>query len=187
MNICPVLLAVLALLAACGVESEQPLSDPAQAKPDSRLAGVWYDIDYELQPSQFLHVIPEKEAWMDLVLLAHEAKDGKVSRFKGFPTLNRERNYLNVAEEKEADEQRYLILHYAFSGPDTVSFWALDKAPMEQAVDQGHLQGRRENEGNIEDEVLVLSDSGARILTYLQAEEVEELFEPLATFRRVSF
>ena len=192
MKIRPSLWFILALFAvSCGVESEQPLSDPAQSQPDSRLAGVWYDIDHDT-PKQFLHVVKQDKAWMDLVLLGHNKKGAELSHFRGFPTPTKERDYLNITGVEQRQDQtpaanRYLILQYVFSGPDTVSFWILEKGPMEKAIGQGQLQGRMEKGDKEEDEVLVLSDSGPQLLRYLQEHEADELFDHFATFRRLSF
>ncbi|MEE8516848.1 MAG: hypothetical protein V3T02_09450, partial [Alphaproteobacteria bacterium] len=56
-------------LAACVPETVHPLADPAQAKVDSRLIGLWSArIDNE---DVFLHFIPRSDGWTEIVTVSY--------------------------------------------------------------------------------------------------------------------
>ncbi len=91
------LLAFLVLaLSGCPFTSETPLSDPAAARPDSRLFGTWRTHDMESGDWNTLTILPFDEHAM--VGFTSEGTSGKVAAFRAFPTAIGEEMFLNFRE-----------------------------------------------------------------------------------------
>src|SRR5690349_15122485 len=94
------------LLVAAGCEppeSTHPLSDPASAKGDSRLDGVFSfgDADGEA----WLRLNPRRgSALVDVALIIHDQRDGMMAlHYEGFPTQIGTSWYLNLREKTFVD------------------------------------------------------------------------------------
>jgi hypothetical protein len=152
------LLPVSMLLAGCD-DSKNPLSNPEDAKADTRLAGVWrtqeaYSEDMEVA---YAHIGVTRDELphgvMGAVLIGHE-KDGTMSgaaEFLLFPTTIGKNTYLNVAPGD--NEQRtllkkngwksiagYVLFRYKIEG-DTLLLWKMDPDAKERAIDNKKVKG----------------------------------------------
>ncbi|MGO9307446.1 MAG: hypothetical protein ACLQDL_00310 [Spirochaetia bacterium] len=91
------LLALLVLaLGGCPFTSDTPLSDPASARPDSRLIGTWRTRDKESGDWNTLTILAFDEHGM--VGFTPEGTSGKVIAFRAFPTVIGGETFLNFRE-----------------------------------------------------------------------------------------
>ena len=91
----PLVVVVLAL-AGCPFTSDTPLSDPASARPDSRLIGTWRTHDKESGDWHSLTILAFDEHGM--VGFTTEGTSGKVDAFRAFPTVIGDETFLNFRE-----------------------------------------------------------------------------------------
>lgn len=175
------------ILAACVPETVHPLSDPAQAKVDSRLAGPWSArIDNE---DVFLHFIPRSDGWTEIVSVSYrnnrEAGDWLV--FRMFPTRIDSRDYMNVRFIAEAEERskskRFYLARYRLGQDGALTLWSMGGKPAIAAI-KGGLRGTVKK-GSFVDEIIVKANT-AELVEYLRRTDVENLFgRKIGVFRRV--
>src|SRR6185436_1221887 len=92
--------ALLLALVSCGPpRSDNPLSDPAQAKIDAKLVGSWKGSkDGE---AVFFHVMEKPNGFFDAVLVGQDkGKGAAVITFEGFSTELGGKRYLNLRPKK---------------------------------------------------------------------------------------
>lgn len=174
------------ILAACVPETVHPLSDPAQAKADSRLAGLW-SIRIENE-DMFLHFIPRSDGWTEIVSVSYrnnrEAGDWTV--FRMFPTRIDGRDYMNVRFIAEAEERskskRFYLARYQLAQDGALTLWSMGRKPAIAAIKAG-LRGTVKK-GSFVDEVIVKANTAA-LVEYLHRADVENLFgHKIGVFRR---
>jgi len=164
------LLAVAACLPLAGCDSKNPLSDPAQSKPDPRLAGVWRWKD----PSgvvEYYHVgraggkLPDSVT--QLIGVTHHG-DGHLTGSAVvlmFPAVLGNTAFLNVGMEGSNHQQgavdrlkregwtpgvleSYSIFKYRVEG-DAILLWQMTAVAMKQAVTSGKIKGSLAEQGKI--------------------------------------
>jgi hypothetical protein len=81
---CAFLVVVAATLCGCPFTSDKPLSDPADAVPDSRLIGTWRTQDPETREWNSLTILAFNEH--EMVGIAPGKETGRVDAFRLFPT-----------------------------------------------------------------------------------------------------
>jgi hypothetical protein len=148
--------ALCLILAGCD-DSTRPLSDPASAKADSRLAGVWRE-RADGGPVTYYHIgradLNLPEGVMRAVGVRHQ--DGRVDppeEYLMFPTTLGDKTYLNVIsineqvtktlEEKgwKAESlDSYFILKYKVDG-NKVLVWLMDSDTKKRAIESGKIKG----------------------------------------------
>src|SRR5688572_26056395 len=120
-------LAAVTLLAVASCEppaSDHPLSDPAVAKVDSKLVGMWRgQKDGDVV---FLHVTGKEKGLLDLTLLGTDTKKGSVVlTFEGFVTELGGKKYLNLRPKTAKGDPwddawdvrpRYIFAQYDIKG-----------------------------------------------------------------------
>jgi len=146
----------LALLLLAGCDgSKTPVSNPEDAKPDARLAGVWRFRGEDGQVS-YHHIGQASEklpaATLRVVSITH--KEGRVeppSEALMFPTSLGGNTYLNVIRGKEeqakALEEKgwkavdsYFICKYQVDG-DKLLIWFMDRDAKKRAIETGRIKG----------------------------------------------
>ncbi len=175
------------ILAACVPESIHPLADPAQAKADSRLAGLWsIRVDNE---DMFLHFIPRSDGWTEIVSVSHSKNNesGEWTVFRMFPTRIDGRDYMNVrfiAEAKEiSTSKRFYLARYQLSQDGALTMWSMKRKPAIAAI-KGGLRGSVKK-GAFVDEVILKANT-AELVEFLHRADVETLFgHKIGVFRRV--
>jgi hypothetical protein len=100
------LLAVLVLsLGGCPFTSSRPLSDPAAARPDSRIFGTWRTQDPETGEWNALTILPFNDS--EMVGFALDRTKGTVDAFRVFPTAIAGESFLNFQQLGGQDEGWY--------------------------------------------------------------------------------
>ena len=114
------LAAVLLGLAGCLPVSQNPLSSPDTAKPDARLAGLWYGRSGE--DTVFLHFVADEGARMDIAEVDHEQSGGAaINLYTMFPSVIDGTHYMNVQDKKGPNKSYYLARYQiAASGDLTI-------------------------------------------------------------------
>jgi len=96
-------LAVLVLaLSGCPFTSDTPLSDPASARPDSRLVGTWRTQEKETGEGNALTILPFNDH--EMVGFAPDGASGKVEAFRLLATSIGAESFLNLRELSGKDE-----------------------------------------------------------------------------------
>jgi len=164
--------------------SDNPLSDPATAKVDSKLVGIWRgqkdgDVVY-------LHVTGKDKGLLDLTLLGTDTKKGSVVlTFEGFATELGGKKYLNLRPKTKGGDPwddawnvrpRYIFAQYELKGGG-VSLSLMDEDLVKEAVKSGKLAGKDDGDK------IVLSETTPKLAAWVQAADHSKLFEPFATFK----
>ena len=179
------LLALSLAVVSCGPpRSTNPLSDPAAAKPDARLVGLWTG---QVNGSKAtLHVFAKTGAAMDLVLVGDDGEKGAVVlTFDGFPSVIGGKTYLNLRVKNFhawADgfdlSPDYVFARYDLAKDGTLSLTVMDETTVRKAVAAKKLAGTV-----TEDDVKV-SASTRDLAEYVRTAKPDELFTSFATFQR---
>jgi hypothetical protein len=152
------LLAWAACLGAAGCgDSTAPLSDPAAAKVDQRLLGVWR-IKAEDGSVTYCHVGQAGEKLpgaMRIATVTHrEDRIEPPTLLLAFVSRLGDKTYLNVADGKPERAERvaaegwktvdaYFILRYEMAD-DKLTIWTMDAGAKRQAVEGGKIKGTTE-------------------------------------------
>jgi hypothetical protein len=148
-------------------DSKNPLSDPQNSKPDTRLVGLWRfrsnegDVThYHIGPLG--HGLPE---CLMRVVAVTRSKEGELQppgQLVVFPTALGSSTYLNVAEAKEQQikllEDKgwnpdvlggFLIPKYKVEG-DALLVWPVDRDAKKAAIEAGKVKGvvQKQDSGN---------------------------------------
>ena len=165
--------------------SDNPLSDPAAAKVDSKLVGMWRgQKDGDVV---FMHVTGKDQGLLDLTLLGTDTKKGSVVlTFEGFASDLGGKKYLNLRPRTAKGEPwddawdvrpRYLFAQYEVKA-GAVTLWLMKDVPLvKEAVQAGKLAGR------LEGDKVIITESTAKLAAWVQAADHSKLFEPFATFK----
>jgi hypothetical protein len=170
--------------------SLHPLSDPAQAKADPRLAGTWVGkIDEEWM---YLHLYPKEGAALDLVLVGGDGKNGAgVVVFDAFPSVIAGRSYLNLRAKVFRGEYGsdpeilpdYIFARYAIAKDGALTLWHMDdEGPVKEALTSGALTGTPAAKG---EDVRLTSDS-ATLAAFVARADPDKLFKRFGSFRRLA-
>lgn len=182
------LLAILIGLTGCLPTSKSPLSDPADAVLDMRLAGVWYGKSGE--DTVFLHFVAGKVTSMDVVEVDHE-KDGDAhtSIYTMFPTLIGGQRYMNLREKGGGDKPYYLA-RYTLTKSGALTIWLWSETAIEKAVKAGKLAGKVsvKNAGeSSETRDVALTATTASLAAFVRESDPDVLFsEKFGTFKKVA-
>jgi len=174
-------------VASCGPpESQNPLSDPAQAKPDARLTGLWSG-EVENSPAT-LQFFPKQGPFLDVVLTGNDGEKGaSVLVFDAFPTLLNGKTYLNLRAKSfrglysESFEigAAYLFVRYDIAKDGSLTLLPMDDEPVKVAVAAGKLKG------TVKENSVKLTASTKELAEYVRTADPERLFKKLATFRKL--
>jgi hypothetical protein len=184
------LLVALVLSAASSYSScdpvmlEHPLSDPAQAKPDARLPGVW--TGYVGDSKSVLHFVGRNDGQLDVVLVTTVAGDkppvltyqALCSTAGGHSYLGlREKTWTEPMEDKHALSSSYVLVRTEFDAQGALTVSYLPNEAVEAAVKAGtlHADARAHH---------ALSDEPAAVLRFLAKPEAQAAFKPLGTFKK---
>jgi hypothetical protein len=108
------LAAALLLLMGCPFSWNSPLSDPAAARADSRLAGTWKTQDKDSGEWNQLTIFPFDEHQM--VGVAPDGSSGKVDAFRLFPTTIGTESFLNLHQLGGDADEGWYFARYEVSG-----------------------------------------------------------------------
>ncbi|MHB8877885.1 MAG: hypothetical protein ACYC8T_29680, partial [Myxococcaceae bacterium] len=171
-----------AAVASCGPpESKNPLSDPAQARVDPRLTGLWAgEVNGSAATLQFF---PKKGAYVDVVLVGDDGDKGAaVLTFDAFPTALAGKSYLNLRAktfagpygENPSLAAEYIFARYEVGKDGALTLWTMDDAPVKAAVKAGKLKG------TAGESTAKLTASTAELAEFVRGTDGEKLFTRLA-------
>lgn len=150
------LVGICLFLAGCD-DSTAPLSEPAKARPDNRLTGVWQKTDGGTTTYYLVGQLGGKapEAVMRVVSVTRfeDGRLGEPDQFLLFPTDLGGKSYLNlglVTHEQLAAIQEtgwkpdlvasYFLLKYRVEG-DAVLTWVMKPEAKQKAIEAGQIKG----------------------------------------------
>jgi hypothetical protein len=181
--------ALCLLLASCVTDSVNPLSSPDTAHAEPRLVGDWRG-GTDSDPNTCRFSIT-KGAWMQVDII-HPKENREPNEppdsYDFFPTVIGKNTFLNVVMIGKDDEghptKAYLFLRYRFDGNNVLHMWRMSDALSAAAIRAGKLKGLIQQNGvtvaqpaaNTDVDV-VLQDTGANIVKFIQNSDVDELFD----------
>jgi hypothetical protein len=165
--------------------SDHPLSDPAAAKVDSKLVGMWRgQKDGDVV---FLHVTGKEKGLLDLTLLGNDTKKGSVVlTFEGFASELGGKKYLNLKPKTAKGDPwedawdvrpRYIFAQYELKGGGVNLMLMRDAPLVKDAVKDGKLAGKLDGDN------VVLTEETPKLAAWVQAADHSKLFETFATFK----
>ena len=192
----------VSLLAIAGCEPPQsvnPLSDPATAKADPRLKGVFVaSLD---GGEAWLHVNPRAAGpVVDVVLIGHDDQQGAmVLHYEGFATQIGKGSYLNLRAKKFEDilDQRYtlspmyIFARYEIAKDGALTLSVMDDGPATKAIRKKEIEGKLSEGGLAADSNAVtghgtlLTADSAKLSAWVAKSTDQELFNALGTFKKV--
>lgn len=195
-------LAMAGLVAIAGCvppESVNPLSDPATAKADPRLAGAF---SATLDGGEaWLHFNPrEGSAVVDVILIGYDPRDGAmVLHYEAFPTQIGKYGYLNLRAKKFDDmletkytrSPTYIFARYEIAKDGALTLSVMDDTPAEKAIAKGEIAGKISKAGDdtsglgaVTEGTFLTADS-AKLSAWV-AKSDPKLFNTLGVFRKVA-
>lgn len=179
------LLAVLAL--SCEpIHSARPLSDPASAKADARLQGLW-EATVDGKP-MFLHVVPHPDGQMDLVLVG-DAKHGAATlHYQGHATEHESARYLSLRAKSIPDPMRekydlapgWIFAKYELAKDGALTLSWMDEELPAKAIEAGTLGGKAPKGAKAE-----IDDEPAKIFAFIKSADRAKLWVSLARFQKM--
>lgn len=182
---CSLVLALFALGSCEPPTSKSPLSDPATAKADPGLSGVFRGVVGDAPA--MLHFVPSRGPLVDVVVVGvDDDKGAVVLHYEAFPTRLGDKTYLNLrakrfrgayaTEVELADE--YIFVRYALAPDGTLGLWAMNPEPAEASVGKGALAG------TIVDGQVRLTGDSAAVAAFVRGAEDAALFRPFGRFKK---
>jgi hypothetical protein len=171
---------------------QHPLSDPAQAKPDPRLLGIW--AGYLADGQSTLHVIARAEGQIDLVEVSAGSGDRPPTlAFQGFTTSAGGRTYLNLRQKVWTDPMNdkftlspwVVLLRVDLDAGGALTLSYLPNEGAEKAVAAGKLHAEKPAKQVFTGSDLVLTDPPAKVLAFLEQPEVQAAFKSTGTYHKV--
>lgn len=202
LSVVAVAAAAFSLVVIAGCEpplSVNPLSDPASAKADPRLKGVFVaNLD---GGEAWLHFNPRSAGpVVDVVLIGHDDQQGAmVLHYEGFATQIGSASYLNLRAKKFDDilDQRYtlapmyLFAKYEIAKDGALTLSVMDDEPATKAIRKKEIDGKVSEGGALSDEKIVtghgtiLTADSAKLSAWVSKSTDLELFDVLGVFRKV--
>lgn len=185
----PILLA-FALIASCKPpKAKHPLSDPAQAKPDPRLAGLWSGTMERGRAPVMLYAVQRSGALLDLVLFGDDGERGAaVLHFEAFPTVLGGKTYLNLrhkvllgeyGETPQVDAE-YLFARYELAGDGSLKLSLMDEDAIKKAVADKRLEGSEEAGA------VMITAGTPQLSEFVRKADPARLFSRVASLRRTA-
>ncbi|GEM_PF-5918613 len=179
-------LALSLLLAACGVESDNPIAPPEKTIADTRLEGVWKSVNSD----DYLHFATQQHSQgMDFVVVEH-GKGLKVSRFLALPTVIGGVHFFSMidTQKERGKKQRYAFMRYAVSSENVLSLWGINQEAVERAIKTGRLKGKiHVNSKDKNDRDAIITDSSENIAKFIGSQDARKLFDsPPTKYRKIS-
>lgn len=190
----------LAAIAGCEPpQSVNPLSDPAAAKADPRLNGVFAaNLDGD---AAWLHFNPRAAgAVVDVILIGHDGQKGAmVLHYEGFPTQIGTGSYLNLKAKTFDDmfEQRYtlspnyIFAKYEIAKDGALTLSVMHDGPATKAIRKKEIDGKVSEGGeaagigSITGHGTLLTADSAKLSAWISKSTDPELFDVLGTFKKV--
>lgn len=177
---CLVAVCVTLLGAGCGpAEFQNPLSDPAAAKHDTRLAGSW--ISREENEDTKMRIRAQDAGMSELVV---DSKQDPL-QFTMFVTDLDGKGYMNLkatGSQKDVGPN-YLIARYELSGDgSTLSLRLTEENYLEKAIGEGKLQGKITTEGSTKN--ILVTESTEKLAEFVRTSDPEQLFGETLTFKK---
>ena len=178
-------LVALALASCSPPESPNPLSDPATAKADKRLDGIF--VGRLGDTDGMVRLVPKEGARFDLVLVVDDSPKGAVVlTYDAFPTALAGKTYLNLRRKTFTDTYAekfelspdYIFARYEFDKSGALTLWTMDSSPVSAAVKEGKLKGK-------EGDPVKLTASTEELAAFVSAAKPDELWHPFGTFKKV--
>jgi hypothetical protein len=174
---------VVACLPSC-VGVAHPLVEPAKAKPDHRLFGVWKGVSPEAPASQYeyLFIGRSDDVWsprgfMKAVNVSNNSSNQiTIEPLYFFPATIGQTCYAHLIDAKSSDTG---ALQWDASHPDVylvkygvekdrLTVWGgMDRRAVESAISQGKLKGKVTERGSLRLERLQITESGEALSRFL--------------------
>lgn len=183
--------AALALLAACKIDSINPISPVESAQPDAGLYGLWrYRAKGELT---YVHIGPEfslrsgdpaaaEDPRTRIVLVDHKPNGITDEAHVAYASRIGRQRYLNVVQADEGRPVGYLFVRYTLIDGNTLRFSTMNEEALKAAIGAGRIRGTTRGDG-LASETAITAGS-AEIGNFLKSDGAT-LFTTPVVLRRV--
>ncbi len=175
-------------LAACLPESTHPISDPATAEVDQRLAGMWFGGPPN-EPSDlyFASFLPQDDNTTDILTLSFEEGGGEWIRFSMTPSTVGDHTYMNILYRDQSDDddffENYLLCYYFFDEEGRLQIWSFSNERISEAIENG-LPGTVKKGSWVDD--IKITASSEELQAFLLSQDPKELFtEPVGIYKNI--
>jgi hypothetical protein len=177
-------------LAACKVDSINPITPAAEARPDPAIYGVWQH--REKDEITYVHIGPEFSLSVDkptrdtprrmrIVLVEHKSNGLTDEEFVAHASRVGPVRYLNVVQTERGKAVGFVLVRYALLDRDTLRFATINEERLNQAIRAGRIEGSARG-GGISSETAITADS-AELAAFLRREG-DALFSRPIVLRR---
>ena len=179
--------ATLSLLCCSCFDSKNPLADPAKAKADGDLAGVWR-VKNPDQNVAYYHIAcagGKMPAGVMRAVVAVHAADGTINPpgdLLMFSTTIGEHHFLNMIDIEQKDIEQiakdgwkpelvkgYSFVKYNVQG-DTLTVWGIDPDAKGKAIEAGKIKG------TVDENTKTFTDTSENLSKFLAAPENADIF-----------
>lgn len=181
---------LLAGLAACKVDSINPITPADEARPDPAIYGVWQH--REKDEITYVHIGPEFSLSVDkptrdtprrmrIVLVEHKSTGLTDEEFVAHASRVGPVRYLNVVQTERGKAVGFVLVRYALIDRDTLRFATINEERLKEAIRAGRIEGSARG-GGISSETAITGDS-AELAAFLRREG-DALFAKPIVLRR---
>ncbi len=184
------LLPLLMCLAACKIDSVNPISPLESAQPDPALYGLWrHRAKGELT---YVHIGPEfslragaaaaADPRTRIVLVDHKPNGITDEAHVAYASRIGRQRYLNVVQVDEGRPVGYLFVRYTLIDANTLRFSTMNEEALKAAIGAGRIRGTTRGDG-LASETAITAGS-AEIENFLKSDGAK-LFTTPVVLRRV--
>ncbi len=166
---------------ACMLQSENPLSDPAQAVRDHRLDGIWHGVmDGE---EVYLHVGHTEDQFHNVIAVVHkENRNIESERYSLFVTVLGDHRFMNVITLEPKHVDGYVFIRYDITDDRDLMLWWVDYESLREAVERQEIGGEIVT-GALIDKVILTDDTPALAEFFGSYDRIS--FVALGRFKRI--
>jgi hypothetical protein len=182
---------LFASVAACKVDSINPVTPADESRPDSTIYGVWQHRDKD--EIVYVHIGPEFSLSVDkptrdtprrmrIVLVEHKSNGLTDEEFVAHASRVGRTRYLNVVQTERGKPVGFVLVRYALVDRQTLRFATINEERLKDAIRAGRVPGAARG-GGLSSETTITADS-PELAAFLKSEG-DALFGKPIVLRRV--
>lgn len=172
------------LFIGCYSEFRHPLANVAEAQPDEKLLGVWYD--KSKVGISYLQFEKGENGLTKITIMENKTHKGLQTddtSYLMFPTKIGSSSYMNIQEVKNAQiSKNYMLVRYQLTTDNRLSLWLIDDKKVVKAIESGKLRGDIKN-SDLASKAEV-TDEGDSLKEFVQTLD-NSSYEYLGSFQRL--
>jgi hypothetical protein len=184
-------LLLIAAVAACKVDSIEPITPADESRPDPALYGVWQH--REKDEIVYVHIGPEFSLSVDkptrdtprrmrIVLVEHKSNGLTDEEFVAHASRVGATRYLNVVQTERGKPVGFILVRYALADRQTLRFATINEERLKEAIRAGRIAGAARG-GGLSSETSITA--GSPELAAFLASEGDALFGKPIVLRRM--